>query len=661
MPDVLFPLLLVLTLLDLGFVHACDIVAGRDLLPLWLLAAASPWLRPLQRFFTYRALWNVGVLLVFALLVRHATTTGLLHMLEDGLLLAVLCQVHLINNIGKRQRPDLIFFNSLLIVFVTSFFAPDLTWSALFASHALALLPALQVYAVARRHPLQQPQVLRRILRDSLPRTVAVGIATLVAFVFVPRDFRREGWLGEALALPGETTAGVSERIQLDNEQPIRLDNRVVMQLAPTSGEAADVPTHWRTLAFVRFTGSTWMPQDSSELGGRFATDPPWQPDRSGAWTRALPPPRQEPPAVGVRLHEADAKRLPVPLDAQLLRLAHSGGLMLDPRSDGVLGVLRSADAPGNAIEYTVQLAGTSGRVAANARLRQVLTTLPERAVSAVAKDLAARLRAQLPGDADDRAIAENCCDWLQEHRRYQLPGQPGFARNLGEFLIGSGAGHCEYFATALALLLRLQDVPCRLVGGYLAHEWDPTKHEVVVRSRHAHAWVEALLPDGQWLSLDATPAADVIAATTPALTWWDGVHQDLAAWWNRIVGFDDQARSEWLRGILGLPKTIAVAVWQNPLATALGLAAVVWLVRRRRLQHEPHILALQRAAAVAGLRLGPGETPRELLRRAAVVDLPAKHRLALEQAAAAHERARYAAPTAAAKKSTPAVGHRSG
>ena len=136
MPDCLHPLLLLLTLLDLGFVQATDIVSFQGLLPLWLLAAGSPWLRSLQRFLSYRIAWNLGVLVVFSLLVRHATTTGLLHMLEDGLLLAVLCQVHLLNNVGERQRPDLIFFNSFLITFVTSFFAPDLSWSVLFVRYA---------------------------------------------------------------------------------------------------------------------------------------------------------------------------------------------------------------------------------------------------------------------------------------------------------------------------------------------------------------------------------------------------------------------------------------------------------------------------------------------------------------------------------------------
>lgn len=645
MAEALFPLLLALTLLDLGFVHACDVVAGTELLPLWLLAAGSPWLRRLQRFTAYRALWNLGVLLVFALLVRHATTTGLLHMLEDGLLLAILCQVHLINNIGARQRPDLVFFNSLLITFVTSFFAPDLSWSGLFAAHAMVLVPSLQVYAIARRQPDLDGRSLRRILRDSLPRTAVVGVVTALAFVLVPRDFRREGWLGEALALSGQAASGPTERIQLDDERASRLDNRVVMQLRPSSGEAADVPSHWRQIAFVRFTGASWLPQEAGELGGRLATDPAWQIDRTGGWSRVLPVPRQEPPAVAVRLQDRDAHRLPCPLEAQGLRLAAHAGMVMDPRPDGILGVLRTAETAGDAIGYEVRLALAPGQVRPTARLLQVMTALPERGVPDVVRDLAVRLRAQQPADADLRALAEASRDWLQEHRRYQLPGEPGFARNLGDFLIGSGAGHCEYFATALALLLRLQNVPCRLVGGYLAHEWDANAHEVVVRSRHAHAWVEALLPDGSWLLLDATPAADVIAAGTPATTWWQSVHQDLAAWWNRIVGFDGEARSAWLGQLARLPLDLARAAWQNPLPTALGAAALAGLVllRRRRGQHQPDIAALRRAVAAAGLRLLPGETPRELLRRAAGIELPPARRTALERAAAAHERARYA------------------
>src|SRR6185369_4166099 len=74
--DHLFVMLLSLTLLDVAFVHATDVVPALELLPMWLLTAGAIWLRRLQRFRAYRAAWNAGVVLVFASLVHHATTTG---------------------------------------------------------------------------------------------------------------------------------------------------------------------------------------------------------------------------------------------------------------------------------------------------------------------------------------------------------------------------------------------------------------------------------------------------------------------------------------------------------------------------------------------------------------------------------------------------------
>ncbi|MFN9704513.1 MAG: transglutaminase-like domain-containing protein, partial [Planctomycetota bacterium] len=128
--------------------------------------------------------------------------------------------------------------------------------------------------------------------------------------------------------------------------------------------------------------------------------------------------------------------------------------------------------------------------------------------VPVAARDLTEELRRTGAVESSIATRADEATRWLQRNRRYTLPGQEGFARNLGDFLVGGGAGHCEYFATALALLLRLQGIPCRLVGGYLAREWDQERKEVVVRGRHAHAWVEVLDERGVWLTFDPTPPA---------------------------------------------------------------------------------------------------------------------------------------------------------
>ena len=97
----------------------------------------------------------------------------------------------------------------------------------------------------------------------------------------------------------------------------------------------------------------------------------------------------------------------------------------------------------------------------------------------------------------------------------------------IEDFVSNNPRGHCEYFATALALMLRSQGIPSRVVLGYRCDEWHEDQQCYQVRQLHAHAWVEAFLdpdqipeslrrsePDrwmhGGWLRLDPTPAAEV-------------------------------------------------------------------------------------------------------------------------------------------------------
>lgn len=633
MTDRLFPLLLLLTLLDVGFVHATAVVDGFSLLPLWLLGAAAPWLRNLQRYRGHRIAWNGCVMLVFALLVHHATTTGLLHMLEDGLVLAVLCQVHLVNNVGERQRPDLIFFNSFLIAFVTSFFAPDIQWCALFLVHSFALVQGLQVYCLSRACPRLPPLTTRTLRGDGIRRTLVIGAVTAIAFVGLPRDFHRHGWLGETLALQQQLEAGLAERIEIGDEHSTRLSNELVATITPSTGPDGDVPSHWRAMAFSAFDGSAWEAQDQPHLATRFATDEPWRQHPDGSLQRGNA-------SDGVRyeitMHDLTARRLPLPLAATGVCANQAESLRLEPRPDG--GILWSAVA-GPSLR-PLSFVVTTSRAASSIRPSRAtiaqMTNLPPRGVPSVVRDLAATLRAELPADTDTMVLADTFAQWLQQHRRYQLPGEPGFARNLGEFLLGSGAGHCEYFATALALLLRAQQVPCRLVGGYLVTEWDPAMRRMLVRGKHAHAWVEVLDAGGRWHTFDATPAAERSGGESARATWWSSVQDLLTGTWRAITEFDQAARSRWLFDLgraLTAPGTILVL-----LMAAVG--GVVYSGRRR--QALPAIVSLHRAMRAAGLSLRRGETPRELLERANTLDLAPSVRARLRAATAAHEQARY-------------------
>jgi len=95
----------------------------------------------------------------------------------------------------------------------------------------------------------------------------------------------------------------------------------------------------------------------------------------------------------------------------------------------------------------------------------------------------------------------------LREDFVYSLD-QPsaGTPDPLDHFLFESQEGHCEFFATAMALLLRSQGIPTRVVNGFHGGDYNPAGEYFIVRQRHAHSWVDVYFPDLGWRMFDPTP-----------------------------------------------------------------------------------------------------------------------------------------------------------
>lgn len=90
---------------------------------------------------------------------------------------------------------------------------------------------------------------------------------------------------------------------------------------------------------------------------------------------------------------------------------------------------------------------------------------------------------------------------------KYSLKNLPITSNPLEEFLFNYKYGNCEYFASAMAVMLRMAGIPSRLVGGYLGGYYNKTGGYYLVTQKNAHVWVEAYL-DGRWIRLDPTPAS---------------------------------------------------------------------------------------------------------------------------------------------------------
>ena len=129
---------------------------------------------------------------------------------------------------------------------------------------------------------------------------------------------------------------------------------------------------------------------------------------------------------------------------------------------------------------------------------------VPE-ALAANLKSLARQITA---GKDTDAAKVEAVVAWLRRTHGYttNLKRDERIADPLEDFLFVENAGHCEYFASAAAILLRLSGVPTRYVNGFLGGEWNGMREGITVRENRAHSWVEAYLGNEGWVRVDATP-----------------------------------------------------------------------------------------------------------------------------------------------------------
>lgn len=133
--------------------------------------------------------------------------------------------------------------------------------------------------------------------------------------------------------------------------------------------------------------------------------------------------------------------------------------------------------------------------------------------------------------------------DWLSGSEfQYTLdiPPLPG-EHPMNAFFMQLRRGHCELFASAMALAVRSLGIPARVVSGYLGGEWDSQNRSYIVREGMAHLWVEVLFLNYGWVPFDPSPMPDsnyyMRNQMIMQLTRW--MLRTRMFWYQRIVGFD--------------------------------------------------------------------------------------------------------------------------
>lgn len=129
----------------------------------------------------------------------------------------------------------------------------------------------------------------------------------------------------------------------------------------------------------------------------------------------------------------------------------------------------------------------------------QVPATIPER-VKSLAQEWT-----QGAGNAFDRAVA------LESRLRdftynTNIPSPPRDQDGVDFFLFDLKRGYADYHASAMAVMLRSLGIPARIAVGYVSGEYEADKERYLVREVHAHAWVEAFIPNYGWIDFNPTP-----------------------------------------------------------------------------------------------------------------------------------------------------------
>jgi transglutaminase-like putative cysteine protease len=195
-----------------------------------------------------------------------------------------------------------------------------------------------------------------------------------------------------------------------------------------------------------------------------------------------------------------------------------------------------------------------------------------EPAVQEIAQELG--LSSMVPRDALLRVGT-----FFAERFRYE----PGASRSasgatnvslVAPFLTKTRAGHCEYFATSAALILRKAGIPARYAMGFAAVEPAGDRGSYRIRERHAHAWVLAYV-DGRWIDFDPTPGS------------WPAEEARHASMFSRVADMWAELKFKWATTRV-LPEFSMQAVWWG--AGGVGLVAIwtLWRKRKTKLRKRP-------------------------------------------------------------------------
>lgn len=221
---------------------------------------------------------------------------------------------------------------------------------------------------------------------------------------------------------------------------------------------------------------------------------------------------------------------------------------------------------------------------------------------------------------------------FLRQHIAYDLDvGVPPADADIVDYVLFElQRGYCEYYASAMTVMLRALGIPAKTVVGYFPGEFDAERDGYVYRQENAHAWTEVYFPGYGWIPFEPTASQPpssfgdvrIDSQPTPTPTPTPPTEAPDVPGTATPLPIQDQAESDIPQPVSEDPGEDGGVPW-GPIATAtvLGLAAIgagAWFLATRcsGLEARSLFASLVRWGRAGGVRADPSSTPREYARQ---------------------------------------------
>ncbi len=638
-----------------------------------ILGVVSFWVEPSrfspsaqQRWVT---LWNIGILVFFALSLVQAARGDLL---SAGVRLICFLLVNKLFNRRASRDYQHAYVLSFLMLVAGAALSADLSYAICFLFYVVFSTWTLTLFHLRRemednyllKHSddaqserVEVERILnsRRIVGGSFLLgtglvSLAIFIVSGITFFLIPRFgfgfFANHG-------RRQQTTIGFSDRVELGEYGVIKDNPQVVLRVELPGGPPPE-PLRFRGVVFDHYQGGHWT---------RTANAPAPHVVRRGRFAFVEPPaPRIDSEVRERILSGAVEQNIYLdPLDTSVLFGAETPvAFALPPqglgenvelegrRGDEIYAVERRMDVRGQMV-YSERKSGMRYTVYSKLGPPPIGRLLDDPPFTGADPPPELRAYLGLPpmpqrvGDLARALVAGRRTKFLQAHAieqylqtrlRYTLDlKRDERYEPIEDFLFVQKAGHCEYFASAMAVMLRAVGIPARVVNGFLGGEWNDYGKYLAVRQGDAHAWVEVWLGDAGWVTFDPTPIAPPGERPSKLGTRLRQMLDTVElAWFKYVIEYDLNKQAELAVGAKrAVASGLQIGRWKRfaqrafPIGIVLlvvgGTAWQLWRLRGSRMPGRRATDLLLGKALDAlerrGLPRALGETSRELGRRA--------------------------------------------